>query len=573
MTIHNIEIAAKFNQIADLLEIQGENPFRIRAYRNAARELESLSLEVSEMVKGGVSLTTLPTIGDDLAEKIEVMLKTGEIPFLKKLETQVPLVLSQLLKIEGLGPKRVKMLYQQLNVRSAEDLSKVIASGKLRNIKGFGEKLEQKIQAGIAHVEEYSKRMRLSDVFSLVESLLNYFKKLREVKQVECAGSFRRRRETVGDLDFLVSSTEPEKVISHFVKYEEVAEILSQGDTRSSIRLHSGIQVDLRVVDEESYGAALLYFTGSKAHNISIRTIAVKKQLKINEYGIYRGEERLAGKTEKDMYHQIGMAYIEPEMREDRGEIALAQKNELPHLITLKDIKGDLHCHTVASDGDASIEQMVEKAQALNYEYMALTEHSKSLTIAHGLDEKRLLQQIEKIDKLNAKLRNFVILKSMEVDILEDGSLDLSEVVLKQLDLTVCAVHAKFNLSEKKQTERIIRAMDNPYFNIFAHPTGRLINKRQPYLVNLEKIMQAAKERGCVLEINGQPERMDLDDVHCLQAKKMGIKMVISTDSHSTQQLENMKFGVFIARRGWLEARDVINTHCLPELLRLLKRK
>jgi DNA polymerase (family 10) len=572
MTIHNIEIAAKFNQIADLLEIQGENPFRIRAYRNAARELESLPQEITDMIQQGVDLTTLPTIGDDLAKKIEVMVKTGEIPYLKKLETQVPLVLSELLKVEGLGPKRVKTLFQKLNVQNADDLRKVIESGKLRTIKGFGEKLEQKISAGMLHVQEYSKRTRLSDAFPIVESFIKYFKKLKEVKQVECAGSFRRRRETVGDLDILISSNQAEKIITHFVNYEEVDEILSQGDTRSSVRLHSGIQVDLRVVDEASYGAALLYFTGSKAHNIAIRKMAVKMRLKINEYGIYRGEEQLAGKTEKDVYKQIGLAYIEPEMREDRGEIVLAQKNELPKLITLNDIKGDLHCHTTASDGDASIEQMVEKAQALNYEYIALTEHSKSLTIAHGLDEKRLLQQLELIDKLNAKLKKFVILKSMEVDILEDGTLDLSEDVLKQLDLTVCAVHSKFNLSERKQTERILRAMDNPYFNIFAHPTGRLINKRQPYAIDLDKIMQAAKERGCVLELNAQPERMELDDVHCLQAKNRGVKIVISTDSHSTSQLDNMKFGVFQARRGWLEAKDVINTHSLKELQRLLKR-
>ncbi len=573
MTIHNIEIASLFNKIADLLEIEGANPFRIRAYRNAAHVMSGLSSDASELIQKNVDLTNIPGIGKDLAEKIKIIVATGELPLLKEIELRVPSVLSELLKVEGLGPKRVKVLYQELGVRSLKDLKRVIETGKLLELKGFGEKTQEKIQLGMQHVQEYSQRIKLADAVPIAENLISYLKKCKDVKQIECAGSYRRRKDTVADLDILVAAKESAKIMRHFVSFDEVAEVLSQGSTRGTVRLHSGIQVDLRVVESDSYGSALLYFTGSKSHNIAIRKIAMKKKLKINEYGMFKGKKSIAGKTEIEMYRQIGLSYIEPELREDRGEIELAMKNSLPKLITLNDIKGDLHCHTNATDGKARIEEIAIKAVELGYEYVAITDHSKHLTAAKGLNQKTLLAQIKLIDRLNEKLKKIVILKSIELDILEDGSLDLPDAVLKELDFTVCSIHSKFNLSQKKQTERIIRAMDNPYFTILAHPTGRLINQREPYVVDIERIMQAAKERECILELNAQPECMDLDDVHCKMAKEMQIKIAISTDAHDISQLDLMHFGIYQARRGWLEAKDVVNTRSLVKLKEFLRRR
>lgn len=572
MTIHNSEIAAVFNTIADLLEISNDNPFRIRAYRNAARVVSGLSKNAEELLSEGFDLAELPGIGKDLASKIKTIVKTGKLPLLNQLKKRIPAVLTELLKIDGLGPKRVRQLYQECGIRSMDDLTHSIESGQLLELKGFGDKLVQKIRGGMSRVDEYSKRMLLADAFSIAESIKRHLKKSPAILRMECAGSFRRRKETVGDLDFVVDATNNLKAIEHFLKFDEIQEVVSHGETRSTVRLHSGIQVDLRAVKAASYGAALLYFTGSQAHNIAIRKLAIQKKLKINEYGVFKGTKAIAGKTEKDVYQQIGLEYIEPELREDRGEIPAAKAGKLPQLITQDNIRGDLHCHTKATDGNASLEAMVNKAKESGYEYIAITDHSKHLAVARGFDRKRLLEQIKAIDKLNAKLKGIVILKSIEVDILEDGKLDLPNSVLKELDLTVCAVHSNFNLSKTKQTQRILRAMDNPYFNILAHPTCRLINQREACQLDLEKIMHAAKERGCILEVNSQPERMDLDDIHCRMAKDIGVKLVISTDSHSTAQMENMRFGVFQARRGWLEAKDVLNTRGLQEFRKLLAR-
>jgi DNA polymerase (family 10) len=392
------------------------------------------------------------------------------------------------------------------------------------------------------------------------------------VKQVTVAGSFRRRRETVGDLDILVTAKKGSPVMQRFVDYDEVEETISQGDTRATVRLRSGLSVDLRVVAEVSYGSALMYFTGSKAHNIALRTIAVKKGYKVNEYGMFRDEKRVAGKTETEIYKRLGLRYVEPELREDRGELEAARKKRLPELITLDDIRGDLHCHSKASDGHDDIEAMARAAKALGYKYLSINDHSHHVTVAHGLDEKRLCRQLEAIDRLNERLEGIAVLKSIEVDILEDGSLDLGDEVLAQLDFTVCAVHYKMDLSQKRQTERILRAMDNPYFNILAHPSGRLINEREPYAIDMERIMDAARERGCALEVNAQPSRLDLTDTHCRMAKELGVKIVISTDAHSTRDLELMCYGIGQARRGWLEPDDVLNTLSLKDLRTALKR-
>lgn len=573
MQIHNSEIADTFNKLADLLEIKGENPFRIKAYRNAARIISSLSKDLAMMLEEGIDITEIPGIGESIASKIKTIIATHKLPLLQKTESHTPAILSELMRIEGLGPKRVLKIYKKLHVRNLNDLKKAITQGKIQEIPGFGEKTAQKILSGIKHLKVYQPRFKLTDVFPLVENILKYLIKSKAIKLAECAGSFRRHKETVGDLDFIAISNDNNKAIEHFIKFDEVIEVLSKGATRSTVRLRSGIQVDLRVVPPISYGAALLYFTGSKAHNIHIRKIALQKKMKINEYGVYKSEKYIAGKSEKEIYQKIGLPFIEPELREDRGEIEIAKSNKLPKLIQLNDIRGDLHCHTNEINKTVNLERIAHAAAELGYEYIAITDHTKHLHVPYSLDKKKLLQQIKLIDRLNQKLKKIVILKGSEVEILEDGSLDLPNEILKELDITVCSVHSKFNLSAKKQTDRIIRAMDNPFFNILGHPTGRLINQREAYQLNIETIMRAAKERGCILELNAQPERLDIDDINCKMAKEMKVKIAISTGANSASQLNFMQYGIFQARRGWLEKSDVINTRPLSELMKLLERK
>jgi DNA polymerase (family 10) len=572
MPAHNSDIADLFNQVADLLEILGENPFRIRAYRNAARTIGSLSQSVAAMVEQGKDLTELSGIGKDLASKIQEIAKTGSLSYLHELEDRIPPQLGRLMKIPGLGPKRVKILYDELEITNLEDLKKAAEEGRVQKLKGFGDKTEKMILDEIDR-EKKETRIKISVGEEIADGIVNYLRKVEGVTEVVVAGSYRRRKETVADLDVLATCKESSKVMDAFVNYDNVGKVIAKGDTRSTVIFRSGIQMDLRVVPAESYGAALHYFTGSKAHNIAVRMLGVKKGLKINEYGVFKGEKRVAGKAEEDVFAQVGLPFIEPELREDRGEIEAAQKDRLPKLITLKDIRGDLHAHTKETDGRHSLEQMVEAARDRGYQYVAITDHSKRLSMTHGFDERRLAKRNEEIDRLNEKLKGFVVLKSIEVDILTDGTLDLPDSILKELDLTVCSIHSKFNLPREKQMDRIIRAMDNPYFNIFAHPSGRLINEREPYDIDIETLMKSAKDRGCVMEVNAHPDRLDLTDTDCKLAKEMGVKIVISTDAHSMGDIALMRFGVWQARRGWLEKEDVLNTRNLDELRKLLKRK
>ncbi len=571
MAVHNTDIAEIFSQVADLLEIDGANPFRVRAYRNAARTIASLPQTVADMVREEKDLTELPGIGKDLAQKIEEIVKTGTLSNLKELEAHIPPQLSRLMKMPGLGPKRVHLLHEKLGITTLEELKMVAEKGKISQLRGFGKKIEQMILEEMGQVKK-GERIKLIVAEEIAKGIIDYLKKIEGLRQIEVAGSYRRRKETVADLDILVTSRKDAKVMDHFVNYENIEKVLSRGETRSSVQLRSGVQMDLRVVPEASYGAALYYFTGSKAHNIAVRTLGVKKGLKINEYGVFKGTKRIAGRREEEVFDAVNLPFIEPELRENWGEIEAAQRRQLPKLITIKDIRGDFHTHTKATDGHNSLEEMAEAARVRGYEYLAITDHSKRVTMAHGFDAKRLTQRIKEIDRLNTKLKGFLLLKSVEVDILKDGSLDLPDEILKELDLTVCSVHYHFNLSRKDQTERIIRAMDNPYFHILAHPTGRLINERNPYDVDMERLMEAARQRGCFLELNGHPDRLDLSDVHTKMAKDMGIKVVISTDAHRTTDLDYMRFGIGQARRGWLEREDVLNTRSWDELKRLLKR-
>lgn len=565
--IQNSEVAQKFNQIADLLEIDGANPFRVRAYRNAARTLQNLSENVTEAISEHGDLSYLPGIGKDLSSKIDEYVNTGHLKVLEDLEKQVPTILSELLKIPGLGPKRVRLLHSELGITDIKDLKEKVENKEILKIAGFGEKIRLRLLEALSKQEKHpTTRILLSEAKEYSHSLESYLEQNKNVTHCTVAGSYRRRRETVGDLDILVTGENHKKIMDHFLSYPSIDQIISHGDTRSTVVLRSGLQVDLRVVDDTSYGAALLYFTGSKAHNVALRTLAIKKGYKLNEYGMFKGDQITASLKEEDIYRALKMPFIEPELRENNGEIEAALKNKLPVLIQEKDIKGDLHSHTEASDGRNTLSEMAEAAINKGYSYLAITDHSKHVTIANGLDEKRLHKQIHEIDRLNKKFTDFKLLKSCEIDILDDGTLDISDELLAQLDIRVCAVHYKFNLSKAQQTDRIIKAMNNPYFNILAHPTGRLLGKREPYEIDMEKIMKAAKELNRIIEINSQPDRLDISETYCRMAKDFKVKISISTDAHSLSQLNFMHLGIGQARRGWLEKNDVINTLTLNKL-------
>jgi len=568
MPVQNAEIAAMFDQAAELLEIQGENPFRVRAYRRAARVIEGLPESAAGLVAAGRDLSELPGIGKDLAGKIADIVKTGRFVLLDALKKKLPGELADISALPGLGPKRVKLLYDQLKVRTLDDLRRVVRSGRLRELPGFGATIEKKISDAL-NKPIVEKRFKLTVAEAEAEALANF---LRDGGRVVVAGSYRRRRDTVGDLDVLVTAKDGAAVGDKLIRYENVAQVLAHGPARSTVVLRSGIQVDVRAVPEESYGAALMYFTGSKSHNIALRGLANEHGWKLNEYGLFAGKRRIAGKTEEEVYQKLGLAFIPPELREDRGEVALAKANKLPRLVTLADIRGDLHVHSNWSDGSAAIGEMAAAAKARGYEYIAITDHSKRVSVAHGLDRARLARQIGEIDRLNEKLQGFTVLKGIEVDILKDGALDLPDSILARLDVVVAAVHSHFDLPRQAQTDRVVRAMENRHLAILAHPTGRLLGQREPYEIDLDRVIAAAREQGCYLEINAEPDRLDLNDIGAHAAKAGNVKVAISTDAHHVDALQYMRFGVDQARRGWLAADDVLNTRPLAELRKLLKR-
>jgi len=572
VTVHNRQIADIFGRLADLLEIEGANPFRVRAYRNAARVVGGHPRSLADLVAADADLSDLPGIGKDLAAKIATIVQTGRLPKLDEVEQRTPPALSELMRVPGLGPKRVKTLHEALAVRSVEDLRRALRSGRVRELPGFGARTEAAIAAGLEHLAQTGQRTLRPDAEEVAAPLLAHLRAVPGVKEIAVAGSYRRCRETVGDLDILVTCRRGTPVMAALADYDEVETVVAQGETRSTVLLDSGMQVDLRVVPQVSWGAALHYFTGSKAHNIAVRRLGVKKKLKINEYGVFRGERRVAGRTEQELYAQVGLPYIEPELREDRGEIEAARAGTLPRLVTVADIRGDLHCHTDATDGQHGLAQMARAGQERGYAYLAITDHSKRVAMAHGLDRRRLAEQIDAIDRLNERLDGLVLLKGSEVDILEDGTLDLPDAILRRLDLVVCSVHYQFGLPRGKQTARMLKAMDNPLCSILGHPTGRLLNERVAYDLDLEAVLEGAKERGCAVELNAQPARLDLDDIACRQAKEIGVRVAISTDAHSTGNLGYMRYGVDQARRGWLEPGDILNTRPLAELRSLLKR-
>jgi DNA polymerase (family 10) len=572
--MENKTIADIFTEIADILDIQGENPFRIRSYRNAARTIEDMSQSLEALVKEGKSLEEIPGIGKSISEKIQEILSTGKCRSLEELRSQVPTGLTELLKLEGLGPKKVKILHEELKVDSVDRLEKAARAGRLRNLPGMGLKTEEKILKSIEHYRSGMGRFKLSVGFQYAEALIKHMKGTPGLKRLDPAGSFRRRRETIGDLDILAICGKGCKAMERFTGYGDVAEVLAKGETKSSIRLKCGLQVDLRVLEEESYGAALHYFTGSKAHNVAIRERAKEMGLKVSEYGVFRAkdEKRLGGAEEEEVFKAVGLPLIPPELREDRGEIQAAEKGKLPRLIELSQIRGDLQMHSTASDGKNSILEMAHKAKEMGYAYIAITDHSKAVRVAGGMDEKQLAKHLKEIEKVNSQISGVRILKGVEVDILADGTLDLKDDILEECEVVLASVHSRFTMEEGEMTRRVIKAIQNPNVKILAHPTGRLILEREPFKINLKEVIQAAIDHGVIMEINAYPDRLDLKDGDARMAREMGARLAIDTDAHSTLQLELMKFGVFTARRGWVEAGDVINTLPLEGLLKTLRR-
>ena len=570
-TVENIDIARIFEEVADLLEIQGENQFRVRAYRTAARTIGALAVPAASLASAG-ELDELPGIGSDLAGKICTILETGTLPLLKELTAKTPESLVQMLKIPGLGPKRAKQIYDTLGITTLDALEAAAKTGRLRELPGIKDTIEHKILQGLADLRGHSGRWRLADADAYVQPLLAHLKASAAVAQLEIAGSFRRRKDTVGDIDILVASSRPGAVVEQFTSYPRVKEVQAEGSTRSAVVLDCGLQVDLRVVPAVSFGSALHYFTGSKPHSIAIRALGLKRGLKINEYGVFRGTRRIGGRTEEHVFRAVGLSLIPPELREARGEIEAARENRLPHLIELTDIRGDLQVHTNATDGVHELAEMVAAARRRGYEYVAITDHTKAVRVARGLTRGAFHRQFKAIDRLQKQCSGITILKGAEVDILENGELDLDDATLAELDVVIVAVHSKFNLSRAAMTKRITRALRHPHVQILGHPTGRLIGSREPYQVDFDQILKAAGDHCVALEINAQPERLDLDDGQARAAHEAGVPLVVSTDAHRIEELAYMRYGVDQARRGWCEARHVLNALPLAELRRALRR-
>jgi len=571
MPAHNSDVASMFEELADILEIEGANPFRVRAYRNGARAVGGLSQSLRDLVPRDEDLTQYPGIGQELAAKIKEIVDTGSLSALEEARQRVSPDLVSLMHIQGLGPKRVKALHDKLGVNSLADLQQAAAEGKVAELSGFGAKTQESILEEIERFQGEEKRYKLAVVEDVAATLSRHLEQQNGVQEVQVAGSFRRRKETVGDLDILVTGNRSDEVMQALVNYEDVRQVLAHGQTKSSVIMKNGLQVDLRFVEQDSFGAALHYFTGSKAHNIAVRRLALDRELKVNEYGVFQGDQKVAGKSEEEVYASVGLPYIVPELREDRGELEAAAKDRLPQLIQLNNVCGDLHVHTKATDGKNTLQELAQAAREMGYEYLGITDHTRNLSMVGGLDEHRLMEQMEEIEDVNTRFSGITLLKGSEVDILKDGSLDLPDWVLQKLDFCVCSVHTAFNLSREKQTERILRAMDNPNCTILGHPSGRLIGSREAYDVDMERVLQGAGERGCILELNSQPDRLDLDDVYCKAAKELGVKVAISSDAHQIGNLGLIRYGVDQARRGWLEAEDVVNTRSLEELKKLFQ--
>ncbi|MFI4852126.1 MAG: DNA polymerase/3'-5' exonuclease PolX [Gimesia chilikensis] len=571
--MQNAEIARQFEELADLLEIQGANPFRLRAYRNAARTISGLPDSIQEIVHNDPKeLQELPGIGKDLAEKIQTIVESSTLPQLEELKEQIPPDVVRMLDIPGIGPKKVAFLFSELNIHSLDDLKAAAENGVIAEQKGFGKKTEQIILEGLEQLNQIGDRVRLAEAKAQSDAIIADLCQLDSVQHISEAGSCRRRKETVGDLDILVTSSEPDVVMDALADHELVSKVLARGDTKQRVRLNSGLELDLRVVPEESYGAALLYFTGSKEHNIVLRRRSQDRGLKLNEYGLFKKDKLVSGKTEEEVYKSLDLPWIPPEIRENRMEFTAAENNELPELIELKQICGDLHMHTTATDGKASIQEMAEGALAKGYQYIAITDHSKRVTMANGLDAKRLRAHWKEIEKVQQKVPDIQILKGIECDILEDGTMDLPDDVLSEADWVIAVLHYGLKQPQDQINKRLLNAIQNPHVSILGHLSGRLIGKRPGADLNYGEILKAAADHGVMLEINAHPMRLDIDDIHAARAKELGIPIVINTDAHSVGGLDVMQYGVYQARRAGLTKKDVANTKTWKQFEKLLKK-
>ncbi|MBN2475077.1 MAG: DNA polymerase/3'-5' exonuclease PolX [Pirellulales bacterium] len=570
----NAEIAAAFEQVADLLEFQGSNPFRVRAYRNAARTIEDLPEPVAKIVADPQrSLTDFEGIGKDLAEKVTTLVGTGSLPMLQELLAEIPESVLAILRVPGLGPKRAAVLYRELGIASLDELREACQSEKVRALKGFGAKTEAAILQGLDIASEAQRRILWAQADEQVQAILDHLRPCPAIEQLQPAGSYRRGKDTVGDLDLLAVAKDAKRAMDHFAAYPGVADVLLRGETKMSIRLGTGLQVDLRVVPAESFGAALQYFTGSQAHNIVLRSLAKSRGLKVNEYGVFRGTKAIAGRTEEDVYGALDLPCFPPELREARREFDWAQAGALPRLVELGDIRGDLHAHSTWTDGVATIEEMAAAAKQRGLKYLAITDHSKRVAMVNGLDAKRVRRQWAEIDKLNARLKGITVLKGIEVDILEQGGLDLDDDVLAEADWVVASVHYGQNQPREQITRRVVEALQNPHVSAIAHPTGRMLRQRRPYEIDLEAVFKTARDYGKLLELNAHPVRLDLDDVACAAAKNHGVLVVISTDSHRVDGLGAMRFGIQQARRGGLTKEDVANTRTWTQLKKIVGKR
>lgn len=576
--MENIEIAAVLREMSVLLEIQGGmNPFRIRAYQNAVHTVEEHATPLRAMVDEGADLTELPAIGSEMASHIIELVTTGRLSRLEDLADEIPRSLVDLTRLPGVGPRKVRRLWDELGITTIDELEVAAEAGKVAVLDGFGAKSQEKILAGIKRHRARQGRFRLDEVDELIRPLLKWLREDEVVEHVEVAGSYRRRKETVGDVDILAISSTPQAVMERFVSYPQVRQVDMAGDTRATVLLASKLQVDLRVLAEQDAGAALVYFTGSKEHNIVLRKRALECGLSVNEYGVHRTTgrelgERVAGRTEEDVYASVELPWIPPELRENRGEIAAAEKGELPDLITLDDMRGDLQMHSDWSDGKNSIEEMLEACAAHGYEYFALTDHSQALAMTGGMDAEKLARQLDEIDEIAARHPEIRFLRSMEVDVLADGSLDMDDEMLGRLDLVVISVHSRFDLPSAKQTQRLIRAIEHPASDIVGHPTGRIIGRRDPMEFDLADVLDCAAENHVAFECNAHPSRLDLRDTHMMEARKRGVPIVISTDAHRAEGLDLMSYGVEQARRAWLTRADVLNAGPIDALLKSLGR-
>jgi len=587
----NLEIARVLAEVGDLLEIQDANPFRVRAYRNAVRTIEAQTTPLAEMLERGADLTELPGIGKEMASHVAELVRTGRLAALAELEAQTPRSLVELMRVPGLGPKKAKRLWKELGIESIADLEKAARAGKIAALEGFGAKSQEKILQGIGTAQRLAQRMGIAEADLVLEPLLTHLRQAPGLERLEAAGSWRRRKESVGDLDLLATARDPAAVMDHFVRYPGVARVDARGETKCTVVLRSGVQADLRIVPEKSFGAALVYFTGSKEHNIRLRAMAVDRGLRISEYGVFQEPTRkrraereeaaaerdpwagkwLAGKREEDVYRTLRLPWIPPELREDRGEIEAAAKGKLPKLLERGDLRGDLQMHTTWSDGQETVAAMLAACSERGYEYCAITDHSKALAMVRGLDARRLKQQWREMDRVAPKYPQIRLLRSMEVDILADGSLDLEDELLEKLDLVLVTVHSKFDLDPGRQTKRILKAIQHPAAQVLGHPTGRRRGIREAMRFDVDEVLQACAELGVAVELNANPERLDLKDTHLMRAKELGCKITISTDAHSPRDLDLMRYGVEQARRARLTKADVLNAQPLAKLLAQLR--